>query len=75
MIRSISPSKKASIRFVLLNIEGKTKGEDNIFLIKELEKVLDILMQSMDKNEALNLSSKSFGIKKNSLYRLLLKEK
>ena len=59
--------------FVLV-IEGKTKGEDHIFLNKEQEKVLGVLMQSMDKNEALNLASKSFGIKKNSLYKLLLKE-
>ena len=58
--------------FVLV-IEGKTKGEDHIFLNKEQEKVLGVLMQSMDKNEALNLASKSFGIKKNSLYKLLLK--
>jgi len=60
--------------FVLV-IEGKTKGEDHIFLNKEQEKVLDILMQSMNKNDVLNLVSKSFGLKRNSLYKLLLKRK
>jgi len=30
--------------------------------------------QISKENEALNLASKSFGIKKNSLYKLLLKE-
>ena len=44
------------------------------FLSKEQEKVIQVLLKSMKKNEALNLASKSFGIKKNSLYKLLLKE-
>ncbi len=60
--------------FVLV-IEGNTKGEDRIFLNKEQEKILDILMQSMKKNDVLNLASRSFGVKRNSLYKLMLKRK
>ena len=59
--------------FVLvIGSNKKIKPED--FLNKEQEKVIQVLLKGMKKNEALNLASKSFGIKKNSLYKLLLKE-
>ena len=60
--------------FVLV-IEGKAKEEDKVFLNREQEKVLEVLMKTMKKNDALNLASKSFGLKKNSLYKLTLKRK
>ena len=60
--------------FVLV-IEGKAKEEDQVFLNREQEKVLEILMKTMKKNDALSLASKSFGLKKNSLYKLTLKRK
>jgi len=68
-------SQKNALRgeFVLvIGSNKKTKSED--FLNKEQEKVIQVLLKNMKKNEALNLASKSFGIKKNSLYKLLLKE-
>ena len=68
-------SQKNALRgeFVLvIGSNKKTVSED--FLSKEQEKVIQVLLKSMKKNEALNLASKSFGIKKNSLYKLLLKE-
>ena len=68
-------SQKNALRgeFVLvIGSNKKTVSED--FLSKEQEKVIQVLLRSMKKNEALNLASKSFGIKKNSLYKLLLKE-
>ena len=68
-------SQKNALRgeFVLvIGSNKKTISED--FLSKEQEKVIKVLLKSMKKNEALNLASKSFGIKKNSLYKLLLKE-
>ena len=68
-------SQKNALRgeFVLvIGSNKKTISED--FLSKEQEKVIQVLLKSMKKNEALNLASKSFGIKKNSLYKLLLKE-
>ena len=68
-------SQKNALRgeFVLvIGSNKKTISED--FLSKEQEKVIQFLLKSMKKNEALNLASKSFGIKKNSLYKLLLKE-
>ena len=69
-------SQKNALRgeFVLvIGSNRKTISED--FLSKEQEKVIQVLLKSMKRNEALNLVSKSFGIKKNSLYKLLLKEK
>ena len=68
-------SQKNALRgeFVLvIGSNKKTISED--FLSKEQEKVIQVLLKNMKKNEALNLASKSFGIKKNSLYKLLLKE-
>ena len=60
--------------FVLvIGSNKKTASED--FLTKEQEEVIKVLLKSMNRNEALNLASKSFGIKKNSLYKLLLKER
>jgi len=60
--------------FVLvIGSNKKTASED--FLTKEQKEVIKVLLKSMNRNEALNLASKSFGIKKNSLYRLLLKER
>jgi len=68
-------SQKNSLRgeFVLV-ISGNRKAISEDFLSKEQEKVIRVLLKNMKKNEALNLASKSFGIKKNSLYKLLLKE-
>jgi 16S rRNA C1402 (ribose-2'-O) methylase RsmI len=60
--------------FVLV-IEGKAKEEDQVFLNREQEKVLEVLLKTMKKNDALSLASKSFGLKKNSLYKLTLKRK
>jgi len=60
--------------FVLV-IEGKAKKEDQVFLNREQEKVLEVLLKTMKKNDALSLASKSFGLKKNSLYKLTLKRK
>ena len=57
---------------LIIGSNKKTISED--FLSQEQEKVIQVLLKSMKKNEALNLASKSFGIKKNSLYKLLLKE-
>jgi len=60
--------------FVLVIRSNKeTILEDS--LSKEQEKVIQVLLKSMKRSEALNLASKSFGMKKNSLYKLLLKEK
>jgi len=60
--------------FVLV-IEGKAIEEDQVFLNREQEKVLEVLLKTMKKNDALSLASKSFGLKKNSLYKLTLKRK
>ena len=74
VIEELSSQKNAlKGEFVLvIGANKKTISED--FLNKEQEKVTQVLLKSMKKNEALNLASKSFGIKKNSLYKLLLKE-
>jgi len=69
-------SQKNALRGEFVLVVGSNKeiaSED--FLTKEQEKVIQVLLRSMKRNEALNLASKSFGIKKNSLYKLLLKEK
>ena len=60
--------------FVLV-IGSKKKGISKVQLNSEQERVIEVLLKNLEKNDALNLASKSFGIKKNSLYKLLLKEK
>jgi len=60
--------------FVIV-IEGIEKTQNQISLSQEQKKVLEILMLKMKKTEALKLASKSFGIKKNSLYKFLINEK
>jgi len=57
---------------LIIGSNKKTISED--FLSQEQEKVIQVLLKSMTKNEAINLASKSFGMKRNSLYKLLLKE-
>ena len=59
--------------FVLI-IEGNKEVNNELFLSNEQEAVLKILMEKMNKKEALSLASKSFGISKNLIYKLLLKE-
>ena len=59
--------------FVLI-IEGNKKANNELFLSNEQEAVLKILMEKMNRKEALSLASKSFGISKNLIYKLLLKE-
>ena len=59
--------------FVLI-IEGNREANNELFLSNEQEAVLKILMEKMNKKEALSLASKSFGISKNLIYKLLLKE-
>ncbi len=75
MLDEISSDEKAVKGEFVLVIEGKAKEEDQVFLNREQEKVLEILMKTMKKNDALSLASKSFGLKKNSLYKLTLKRK
>ena len=67
--------KKERIRgeFVLI-IEGNKEINNELFLSNEQEEVLKILMEKMSKKEALSLASKSFGISKNLIYKLLLNE-
>ena len=67
--------KKERIRgeFVLI-IEGNKEINNELFLSNEQEEVLKILMEKLSKKEALSLASKSFGISKNLIYKLLLKE-
>ena len=74
VIEELSSQKNALIGEFVLVIGGNKKTISEDFLSKEQEKVTQVLLKSMKKNEALNLASKSFGIKKNSLYKLLLKE-
>lgn len=59
--------------FVLI-IEGNREANNELFLSNEQEAVLKILMEKMNRKEALSLASKSFGISKNLIYKLLLKE-
>ena len=59
--------------FVLI-IEGNKEVNNELFLSNEQEAVLKILMEKMNRKEALSLASKSFGISKNLIYKLLLKE-
>ena len=75
VLEEISSDENAVKGEFVLVIEGKAKGEDQVFLNREQEKVLEVLMKTMKKNDALSLASKSFGIKKNSLYKLTLKRK
>jgi len=67
--------KKERIKgeFVLI-IEGNKEINNELFLSNEQEEVLKILMEKMSKKEALSLASKSFGISKNLIYKLLLNE-
>ena len=74
VIEELSSQKNALKGEFVLVIGGNKKTISEDFLSKEQEKVIQVLLKSMKKNEALNLASKSFGIKKNSLYKLLLKE-
>ena len=74
VIEELSSQKNALRGEFVLVIGGNKKTISEGFLSKEQEKVTQVLLKSMKKNEALNLASKSFGIKKNSLYKLLLKE-
>ncbi len=74
VIKELSSQKNALRGEFVLVIGGNKKTISEDFLSKEQEKVIQVLLKSMKKNEALNLASKSFGIKKNSLYKLLLKE-
>jgi 16S rRNA (cytidine1402-2'-O)-methyltransferase len=74
VIEELSSQKNALRGEFVLVIGGNKKTISEDFLSKEQEKVTQVLLKSMKKNEALNLASKSFGIKKNSLYKLLLKE-
>ena len=74
VIEELSSQKNALRGEFVLVIGGNKKTISEDFLSKEQEKVIQVLLKSMKKNEALNLASKSFGIKKNSLYKLLLKE-
>jgi len=75
VIEQLSSQKDALRGEFVLVIGSNKKTASKDFLTKEQEKVIQVLLKSMKTNEALNLASKSFGIKKNSLYRLLLKEK
>ena len=74
VIEELSSQKNALRGEFVLVIAGSKKTISEDFLSKEQKKVIQLLLKSMKKNEALNLASKSFGIKKNSLYKLLLKE-
>jgi len=74
VIEELSSQKNALRGEFVLVIGGNKKTITEDFLSQEQEKVIQVLLKSMKKNEALNLASKSFGIKKNSLYKLLLKE-
>jgi len=74
VIEELSSQKNALKGEFVLVIDSNKKTISEDFLSKEQEKVIQVLLKSMKKNEALNLASKSFGIKKNSLYKLLLKE-
>ena len=74
VIEELSSQKNALRGEFVLVIGSNKKIISEDFLSKEQEKVTQVLLKSMKKNEALNLASKSFGIKKNSLYKLLLKE-
>ena len=74
VIEELSSQKNALRGEFVLVIGSNKKIISEDFLSKEQEKVIQVLLKSMKKNEALNLASKSFGIKKNSLYKLLLKE-
>jgi len=68
--------KKTNLKGEFVLVIGSNKEtilEDS--LSEEQEKVIQVLLKSMKRSEALNLASKSFGMKKNSLYKLLLKEK
>jgi len=75
VIKQMSSQNNALRGEFVLVIGSNKKTASKDFLTKEQEKVIKVLLKSMNKNEALNLASKSFGIKKNSLYKLLLKER
>ena len=75
VIEQLSSQKNALRGEFVLVIGCNKKTTSESFLSKEQEKVIQTLLKSMNRNEALNLASKSFGMKKNSLYKLLLKEK
>jgi len=75
VIEQLSSQKDALRGEFVLVIGSNKKTASKDFLTNEQEKVIQVLLKSMKTNEALNLASKSFGIKKNSLYKLLLKEK
>ena len=74
LIDELSSQNNALRGEFVLVLGGNKKTISEDFLSKEQEKVIQVLLKTMKKNEALNLASKSFGIKKNSLYKLLLKE-
>ncbi|GIT62409.1 MAG: hypothetical protein Ct9H300mP20_22360 [Gammaproteobacteria bacterium] len=65
VIKELSSQKNALRGEFVLVIGGNKKNISENFLSKEQEKVIQVLLKSMKKNEALNLASKSFGIKKN----------
>lgn len=60
--------------FVLI-IKGKKKSDSRNILNTEQKQVLEILINSLKKKDALSLASKVFKIKRNSLYRLILEDK
>ena len=60
--------------FVLV-IGGGRKSVEEVLVTNEQKRILKILLGEMNKNDALTLASKSFGIRKNTLYKIMLKEK
>jgi len=60
--------------FVLV-VGGGGKSVEEVLLTNEQKRVLKILLAEMNKNDALTLASKSFGIRKNTLYKIMLKQK
>ena len=75
VIEQLSSQNNALRGEFVLVVGGNKKSISEDFLNKEQEKVIQVLLKNMKRNDALNLASKSFGMKKNSLYKLLLKEK
>ena len=60
--------------FVIV-VEGIKEVKKEILLTNDQVKVLEIILEKMKKKEALSLASKAFGLKKNSLYKLILEQK
>ena len=75
VIKDISSKENSQKGEFVVVISGKKEVDQDIFLTSEQKEVLVMILEKMNKKDALTLASKAFGLKKNFLYKHLLKQK